>query len=136
MSLAGYHSENLALDGTAVLNDLGGILQASLEYFKSAALPPLRGQIDIAKIKTSLEDADAWSGDSGWTAIKKVPILSGVSEEDVFEPLSKVFDEVISIASLAFATLRLLQYHSPGCLLLVEKKSIDLQEAKKSVPAT
>ncbi|KAI6156759.1 hypothetical protein BKA82DRAFT_320416 [Pisolithus tinctorius] len=56
---------------TAALNDVGEI-----------------PQIDIAKIKASLKGAEAWSRDSGWTAIKKEPKVSGVFEE-VFEPLSK-----------------------------------------------
>ncbi|KIN96007.1 hypothetical protein M404DRAFT_33666 [Pisolithus tinctorius Marx 270] len=76
-SLAGYRSGDLAVGRTAVLNNLGEFPQVSLEYFKSAALPPLRGQIDIAKIKTSLEGAEAWSRHSGWTVIKKEPKLSG-----------------------------------------------------------
>ncbi|KAI6144040.1 hypothetical protein BKA82DRAFT_4179732, partial [Pisolithus tinctorius] len=147
-SLAGYRSGDLAVGRTAVLNDLGEIPQVSLEYFKSAILPPLRGQIDIAKIKTSLEGAEAWSRHSGWTAIKKEPKLSGVSEEETFEPLSKVFDAVVREAGKVANTPATLRFssqrsHSPlsdhsnatrpgACLLLVGKNSVGSQGAKKN----
>ncbi|KAI5996896.1 hypothetical protein F5J12DRAFT_725499 [Pisolithus orientalis] len=146
-SLAGYHSGDLALGRTAVPNGLGAIPQVPLEYFKSAALPPLRKQIDIGKIKTSLEGAEAWSRHSGWTAIKE-PKLSGVSEEETLEPLSKVFDAVVCEAAKDLhtpATLRFVSRptqspHSDlpdsslpdAYLLLLEKKSVDIPGAKKN----
>ncbi|KIN96017.1 hypothetical protein M404DRAFT_1007053 [Pisolithus tinctorius Marx 270] len=110
-SLAGYRSGDLVVGRTAVLNDLGEIPQVSLEYFKSAVLPPLRGQIDISKIKTSLEGAEAWSRHSGWTAIKE-PNLSGVSEEETFETLSKVFDAVVREAGKVASTPATLRFSS------------------------
>ncbi|KAI6142718.1 hypothetical protein BKA82DRAFT_25803 [Pisolithus tinctorius] len=88
-SLVDYRSGNLSLGRTAVLNDLGAIPQVSLDCFESVALPPLRGQIDIASIKTLLEHAEVWSRDSGWTALKKEPKVSGVFEEATFEPLRR-----------------------------------------------
>ncbi|KAI6000173.1 hypothetical protein F5J12DRAFT_951389 [Pisolithus orientalis] len=110
-SLTGYHSGDLALSRMAVLNDLGAIPQVSLDYFKSAALPPLHAEISIAEIKTStsLEASQVLSQDSGWTAFKKEPKVSGVSEEQVFGPLSAVFEAIV-----------------------MEKKSVGMQEAKKN----
>ncbi|KAI6017518.1 hypothetical protein EDC04DRAFT_2943106 [Pisolithus marmoratus] len=64
-SLAGYCSGDLALSRTAVLRDLGEIPSVSLDYFKSAALPPLLQQINIDKIKESLQsDPNVWSNAS------------------------------------------------------------------------
>ncbi|KAI5994284.1 hypothetical protein F5J12DRAFT_962663 [Pisolithus orientalis] len=147
-SLAGYRSGNLALSRTAVLNDLGAIPQVSLDYFKSAALPPLHAEIGIAEIKTSLEASQVLSRDSGWTAFKKEPKVSGVSEEQAFGPLSAVFEAIVSEAGRVAHTSARLEFvsrpaHSPrsdrsnstrpdAYLLLVEKKSVGVQEAKKN----
>ncbi|KAI6154649.1 hypothetical protein BKA82DRAFT_1005590 [Pisolithus tinctorius] len=122
--------------------------EVSLDYFKSAALPPLHVQIGIAEIKTSLETTQVLSRDSGWTAFKKEPKVSGVSEEEVFRPLSKVFEAIVDEAGKVAHTSARLDFvsrpaHSPhsdrsnstrpdAYLLLVEKKSVGVQEAKKN----
>ncbi|KAI6038241.1 hypothetical protein EDC04DRAFT_3113831 [Pisolithus marmoratus] len=149
-SLAAYRSGDLALGRTAVLRDLGDIPSVSLDYFKSAALPPLCGQINIDKIKQSLQrDADIWSqASTQWVGFAKEPKDSEKSEDMTFRPLSNIFDAVVREASKVANTKTKLRFvsrpsESPlsersnatrpdAYLLLVEKKSIDAQLNKKN----
>lgn len=150
-SLAGYRSGDLALGRTTVLRDLGDIPSVSLDYFKSAALPPLHEQIDVGKIKESLQrDADVWSQASNqWAGFAKEPKDSELSEDMTFKPLSNVFDAVVRGAATAANTQAKLRFvsrpsESPlsersnatrpdAYLLLVKKKSIDAQVNKDHV---
>ncbi|KAI6021147.1 hypothetical protein EDC04DRAFT_2901404 [Pisolithus marmoratus] len=148
-SLAAYRSGDLALGRTAVLRDLGDIPSVSLDYFKSAALPPLRERIDIDKIKESLQrDAEVWSQASNqWVGFAKEPKDSEQSEDMTFKPLSNIFDAVVRKATVAGTQAKLRFVSRPSesplsersnatCpdayLLLLEKKSVDTQNDKKN----
>ncbi|KAI6111282.1 hypothetical protein F5141DRAFT_1113645 [Pisolithus sp. B1] len=143
-----YHPGDLKLGRSAVLRDLGEIPSVSLEYFKSAALPPLRQQIDINQIKESLQrDATVWSRDSQrWAKFKTDPKKLGESEDETFKPLLQVFEAVIHEASKTASTPTKLRFASrpsevpisewtnstrlDAYLLLVDKKSVDIPEDK------
>ncbi|KAI6140067.1 hypothetical protein EDD17DRAFT_1499893 [Pisolithus thermaeus] len=143
-----YRSGDLKLGRSAVLRDLGEIPSVSLEYFKSAALPPLRQQIDVTQIKESLQrDATVWSGElQRWAKFKTDPKKSGESEDETFKPLSEVFDAVVREASKTASTPAKLRFASrpseapisertnstrpDAYLLLVDKKSVDIPEDK------
>ncbi|KAI6017109.1 hypothetical protein EDC04DRAFT_2902739 [Pisolithus marmoratus] len=127
----------------------GEILSVSLEYFKSAVLPPLREQLDIAKIKDSLQwDPQGWiQGAQGWAAVQN-ELITRISEEKTFEPISDFFEAVVRQARKAvntptkfgFATRRV---ESPisersdatrpnAYLLLADKQRFDAQERNKN----
>ncbi|KAI6141060.1 hypothetical protein BKA82DRAFT_4018985 [Pisolithus tinctorius] len=148
--VGGLRSGGLALSRTTVLSALGEIPQVSLEYFQYATLPPLSGQIDIAKIQASLQgDPKVWAQFSGrWAGFEKDPKRPGLSEDGVFKPLWKVFDVVVREAgkvtnippTLRFAS-RPITTRLDGYLLLVDKKSVGAQgdnknDAKNSDPDT
>ncbi|KAI6110909.1 hypothetical protein EDD16DRAFT_1522009 [Pisolithus croceorrhizus] len=131
-----------------LLWDFGEVLSVSLGYFKSAALPPLRQQINVNQIKESLQrDATVWSRDSRrWAKFKTDPKKSGQSEDETFEPLSEVFDAVVGEASKTAGTPAKLRFASrpseapisertnstrpDAYLLLVDKKNVDIPEGK------
>ncbi|KAI6006424.1 hypothetical protein EDC04DRAFT_2611445 [Pisolithus marmoratus] len=115
-SLAAYCSGDLTLGRMAVLRDLGEIPSMLLDYFKSATLPPLHEQININKVKESLQHDAALNQ---WAGFAKEPKDSQLSEDMMFKPLSNVF-EAVSNATCPDAYL-----------LLLEKKSVDAQKAKK-----
>ncbi|KAI6046783.1 hypothetical protein EDC04DRAFT_1249500 [Pisolithus marmoratus] len=148
-SLAGHRPGDLRLGKTDVLWDLGDIPCVSLECFKLAALPPLCEQIDIAKIKDSLQtNPEGWIQDTErWAAFKNEPSVSCISQEKDFEPLSNIFNAVVREASKATNTPAKLTFASrpaaspiserfnailpDAYLLLVDKKSIDAQVNKE-----
>ncbi|KAI6110913.1 hypothetical protein EDD16DRAFT_1728455, partial [Pisolithus croceorrhizus] len=128
-----YRSDDLNLGKSAVLRDLGEIPSVSLEYFKSAALPPFRQRIDVTKLKESPQP---------------VPKKSGKHEDEAFKSLSKVFDAVVCEASKAAGTPAKLRFTSrpleapisertnstcpSAYLLLAGKKGADVPEGKKA----
>ncbi|KAI5998383.1 hypothetical protein F5J12DRAFT_784960 [Pisolithus orientalis] len=125
----------------------GYVQEASLSY---ATLPPLSGQIGIAKIQASLQgDPKVWAQFSGrWAGFEKDPKRPGLSEDGVFKALWKVFDAVVREAgkvtnippTLRFAS-RPITTRLDGYLLLVDTKNVDAQgdnknNAKNSDPDT
>ncbi|KAI6140072.1 hypothetical protein EDD17DRAFT_1499862, partial [Pisolithus thermaeus] len=145
-----YRSGDFNLGRSPVLSDLGEIPSVSLEYFKSAALPPRRQQIDITKLKESLQrDATVWSNTSKrWAEFETDPKKSGKHEDETFKSLSKVFDAVVREASKTAGTPAKLRFASrhlaapisgrtnstcpSAYLLLVGKKGADAPEDKKA----
>ncbi|KAI6111275.1 hypothetical protein F5141DRAFT_1046996 [Pisolithus sp. B1] len=145
-----YRSGDFNLGRSPVLSDLGEIPSVSLEYFKSAALPPLRQQIDVTKLKESLQrDATVWSNTSKrWAEFETDPKKSGKHKGETFKSLSKVFDAVVREASKTAGTPAKLRFASrpmeapksgrtnstrpDAYLLLVDKKTVDVPEGKKA----
>ncbi|KAI6107333.1 hypothetical protein EV401DRAFT_1892135 [Pisolithus croceorrhizus] len=144
-----YRSGELTLGRLAVLRDLGEFPSVSLEYFKFAALPPLRQQIDVNQIKESLQrDATVWSNVSKrWAEFETVPKKSGKHEDETSKPLSKVFDAIVGEASKTSSTPAKLRFASrpteaqkswrtnstrpDAYLLLVDTKSVNVPEDKE-----
>ncbi|KAI6098863.1 hypothetical protein EDD16DRAFT_1226423 [Pisolithus croceorrhizus] len=145
-SLAGYRSDDPSLSRSAVLRDVGEIPSVTLEYFKSAALPPLPQQINVMKVRESLQrDDPVWSGDSWrWAGFDTdgSDSESDKSEDMTLRPLTDVFDAVVCEGSKTASTPAKLRFASrptelptserssstrpDAYLLLVDKKSVDV----------
>ncbi|KAI6140745.1 hypothetical protein BKA82DRAFT_383752 [Pisolithus tinctorius] len=102
-------------------------------------MPSLRGQINVAKIKTSLEGAQVWSRDLGWTAHKELKLLMYLRGK-CLNPFRRLLTKSRTRLANSPVLQQLLDLHHGPChrlsdlsnatrphayLLLVEKKSID-----------
>ena len=98
-----YRTGDLLCGRVAVLKDLGPIPIVPLKYFNSAALPPLRNDIDVQNIERALQ-ASGQITLGQWREYQSNPSNGSANEEDYYKHLCSIFTAVTKQAKKGTGT--------------------------------
>jgi len=102
-STPSYRTGDLLRGRVAVLKDLGQIPVVPLKYFNSAALPPLRNDINVQKIERALQ-ASGQITSGQWREYQSNPSNGSANEEDYYKYLCSIFTAVTKQAKKGTGT--------------------------------
>jgi hypothetical protein len=142
-----YLTGQLDLARLAVMEDLRSIPVVPLKFLFDHVLPPLPSTLDLHKLQASLRSENV-AQENGWRGFEIPPKGSEKQESVVFQPLVRVFNDVLKLAKRDKTLSPVLRMrHSPnsapfskransskpdGFLELLERKSVDTEVGKSN----
>jgi hypothetical protein len=142
-----YLTGQLDLARLAVMEDLRSIPVVPLKFLFDHVLPPLPSTLELRRLQASLRSENV-ARENGWRGFETPPKGSEGQESVVFQPLVRVFNDVLRLAKPDNNLSPVLQMrHTPhsapfskranssrpdGFLELLERKSVDTEVGKSN----